>query len=126
MPSNRVTAGVTVVEVLLAITVLTVGLLGLATAAALVTRMVAQGRRATEASLFAAQRLELLRTAACGHGADLHGGQETMMRGTVALVSNSWRFSRLGAQTWQIQLTTASQASGQRSRTVLTETAVIC
>lgn len=126
MPATRASAGITVVEILLAITVLTVGLLGLATAAALVTRMVAQGRRTTEASLFAAQRLELLRAAACGNDADRLGGHETRMRGTIAVMSNSWRFFQLSGRTWQIELTTAYQATGHHRRTTVTETAVIC
>lgn len=125
MPSSRSAAGITLVEVILAITLLTVGLLGLATATALVTRMVAQGRRTTAASLFAVQRLEWLRAAACVAGAAVQAGRETVQRGTVVVMSNSWRFSPLGDRTWQIELTT-SYPGHRGARSMVTESAVVC
>src|SRR5438445_13882244 len=54
--------GFTIVEVIVAIIVLTVGLLGLVATSALVTRMIARGQRSNNAATFAAQRLEILRT----------------------------------------------------------------
>src|SRR5438552_19088767 len=57
--------GFTIVEVIVAIIVLTVGLLGLVATSALVTRMIARGQRSNNAATFAAQRLEILRTTGC-------------------------------------------------------------
>ncbi|MBI1967765.1 MAG: prepilin-type N-terminal cleavage/methylation domain-containing protein, partial [Gemmatimonadetes bacterium] len=51
--------GFTIIEIIIAIIVLTVGLLGLVSTAALVTRMIGRGQRSTEAAIFAAQRMEL-------------------------------------------------------------------
>lgn len=61
---RRQTAGVTLVEVLIAIAVLGVGILGLTGSSALVTRMIGRGKVETRAAVRAARRVELLRTAA--------------------------------------------------------------
>jgi len=57
--------GFTIIEVLVAVLVLTVGVLALVGTAGLVTRMVAQGHIDTEASALAAQRFEILRSQRC-------------------------------------------------------------
>lgn len=57
--------GFTIVEVLVAVLILTVGLLGLASTAGLVTRMIGQGQRFTEANALANERLEILRAQPC-------------------------------------------------------------
>lgn len=57
--------GFTIVEILVAIMVLSVGIMGLVTTAGLVTRMIGQGQRYTEASALANERIELLRTSRC-------------------------------------------------------------
>ena len=58
-------SGFTIIEIMVAMLVLTVGLLALAGSAALVTRMVTQGHLDTEASTVAAQRFEILRSQPC-------------------------------------------------------------
>ncbi|MGH7676200.1 MAG: type IV pilus modification PilV family protein, partial [Gemmatimonadales bacterium] len=58
--------GFTVVEVMVAILIFTVALLGLAGTGGSVTRMVARGQRSAAAATFAAQRLEQLRRTTCG------------------------------------------------------------
>lgn len=57
--------GMTIVEVLVAVLVLSVGLLALTTAAAGVSRMIDDGRRSTEAAALAAERIDLLRASGC-------------------------------------------------------------
>ena len=57
--------GMTIVEVLVAVLVLSVGLLALTTAAAAVTRMVDDGKRSTEAAALAGERVELLLANGC-------------------------------------------------------------
>jgi type IV pilus modification protein PilV len=72
--TNR--SGFTIVEVLVAVLVLTVGLLGLAATAATVTRMISQGQRYSEATTLAAQRFEVLRSQSCtamAAGSETHG-----------------------------------------------------
>jgi prepilin-type N-terminal cleavage/methylation domain-containing protein len=61
---RRLTAGVTLVEVLIAIAVLGVGILALTGSSGLVTRMIGRGKVETRAAVRAARRVELLRAAA--------------------------------------------------------------
>ena len=62
--------GFTIVEVLIAVMILTVGLLGLASTAGYVTRMIGQGNRYTEAATMASKQLELLRAGGCSTAAN--------------------------------------------------------
>ena len=80
MTSER---GFTIVEVLVAVMILSVGLMGLVTTAGLVTRMIAQGQRSTEAATLANERIELLRAQGCPAAAT---GSET--RGAYTI---NWR-----------------------------------
>src|SRR2546426_12757936 len=80
--------GFTIVEVIVAIMVLTVGLLALVTSAALVTRMIGRGQRSAVAAQYAQRRLEMLRTSGCKSQA---GGSEVLMRGSAPLDSLKWR-----------------------------------
>jgi type IV pilus modification protein PilV len=75
--------GFTIVEILMAVLVLSVGVLALASTAGLVTRMIGQGQRYTEASTLATERFEIMRAVPC---ADLADGTET--RGGYTL---AWR-----------------------------------
>src|SRR5207247_3155684 len=78
-------SGFTIIEIIIAIIVLTVGVLGMVTTAALVTRMIARGQRSAEASAFAARRLERERVAAC---AAQNNGTETLSRGSTVVATN--------------------------------------
>ena len=57
--------GFTIVEVIAAVVVLAVGVLGLAGTAAMVTRLLGQGDRQTDAAVMARQRFEQLRATRC-------------------------------------------------------------
>jgi len=57
--------GFTIVEVLVAVLVLAVGIIGLTTTAALVTRMIGQGERYSQASTMAAEQFEVFRSRSC-------------------------------------------------------------
>src|SRR5256886_16370749 len=81
--------GFTIVEVIVAILVLTVGLLALVTSAALVTRMIGRGQRSAVSAQYAQRRLEMLRVSGCKSQA---GGSEGLMRGSTPLDSPTWRF----------------------------------
>src|SRR3989441_6323919 len=87
--------GFTIIEIIIAIIVLTVGVLGMVTTAALVTRMIARGQRSAEASAFAARRLERLRVAACVPAQRLDGA-DSLYRGSNLVSINTWRFTDLG------------------------------
>ncbi|HEX9632712.1 MAG TPA: prepilin-type N-terminal cleavage/methylation domain-containing protein [Gemmatimonadales bacterium] len=77
----RSTRGFTIVEALVAVLILTVGLLGLVTTSGVVTRMIGQGRRATLAAGLAGERLEVMRARGCP---DEGVGSETRDGVTVA------------------------------------------
>lgn len=57
--------GFTVVEVLVAMLVLSIGVLGMTLTAALATRMVAEGHRYSAAAAIAHERMEILRSQSC-------------------------------------------------------------
>ncbi len=68
--------GLTIVEVVVAILILSVGLVALTTTAASVASMIGEGRRLTEAAALAAERTELLLAQPCppvGSGASTRG-----------------------------------------------------
>jgi Tfp pilus assembly protein PilV len=125
--NRRGEAGFTIIEVIIAIMVLTVGILGLVTTAALVTRMIGRGQRSAVAGTFAAQRIERLRTAAC-IPAQRVPGAENLMRGSTTVASNVWRFTLVAGSTntWRIDLTTTYKTVKNRSRTERMESIVIC
>ena len=75
--------GFTIIEVVVAILVLTTGLLALAGTAATVTRMITQGQLYSEASAMATERIEILRGVSCDNMAS---GSSTQGRFTV-----TWR-----------------------------------
>ncbi len=131
--AHKSEAGFTIIEVIVAIMVLTVGLLGLVTTAALVTRMIGQGQRSAVAGTFAAQRMERLRIAACIPAQRVPGG-ENLLRGSVISATNSWTFTAItpvvagvgGTSFWKINLTTTYKTVQNRTRTERMESTVIC
>jgi type IV pilus assembly protein PilV len=62
---HRDRAGFTIIEVIVAIMILTVGVLGLAGSAAIVTRMMASAEVQSDAAVVAAARFETLRGSRC-------------------------------------------------------------
>ena len=74
------TRGFTLIEIMIAIIILSVGVLGMVGSAGLVSRMVGQGKRNTRAAVVAIQRMEILRRtalAATPHCSTLSGGTAT-------------------------------------------------
>jgi prepilin-type N-terminal cleavage/methylation domain-containing protein len=115
--------GFTIVEVVIAIIVLTVGLLGLIGSAALVTRMIGRGQRSAVAAQYATRRLEMLRASGCRSQA---AGSEVMMRGSTPVDSISWRFTNLAANHWQIVVTSKYQTALGKWRSEVTESEISC
>ncbi len=97
--------GFTVVEVLIAVLLLTVGLLGMVTTAALTTRMIGQGQRYGEASAIANERFEILRSKPC---AEMTGGSAQVGR-----FSLNWTVTPDQADTWRrVEVTVVSPVAG--------------
>jgi type IV pilus assembly protein PilV len=109
--------GFTVVEVVVAIVILGVGILGLAGTAASVTRMVGRSQQYNKAAAMALERLEILRAqvtptpnntaAVC---ASLAGGSATSGTSTI-----TWTTSSV-ANGWQVRIAvTSPTARGSRT-----------
>ena len=94
--------GFTIIEVMIAIIVLTVGILALVTTAALVTRMIARGQRSADASAFMARRVERLRAMASGQLAGACAlplpGTDTLYRGSNWVAVNRWTVTLVPGQ----------------------------
>jgi len=115
--------GFTLIEVIIAVLVLTVGVLGLVTSAALVTRMIGRGHRSAVQVAFSQRRLEMLRSTACTNQAT---GTDVLMRGGVPVDSLSWQFVNRGNSTWQVIMTTKYQTDRGRWRSEISETEISC
>ncbi len=114
--------GFTVIEVLIAVMILSVGLLGLASTAALVTRMVGQGSRYTEASTMATRQFEEFRSrwtgTNCAGAAD---GTTTRSGFTI-----SWTVTTAASgKARQVELTVSSP-TGRGTRKDTFYTTIVC
>lgn len=95
------TEGFTIVEILVAVLILAVGMLALASTAATVTRMIGQGQRFSEASTLAVERFEIIRAQDC----------DAMTSGsaTEGAYTLSWTVSSVaGGNARSIELTVSS------------------
>lgn len=94
--------GFTIIEIMIAIVVLTVGILAMVTSAALVTRMIGRGQRSADASAFMARRVERLRAMASGQLAGACAlplpGADTLMRGSNWVAINRWTVTLVPGQ----------------------------
>jgi prepilin-type N-terminal cleavage/methylation domain-containing protein len=115
--------GFTLVELIIAILVLTVGVLGLAGTSVLVSRMIARGQRAALQAAFASRRLEMLRATGC---TVQETGTEVLFRGSTPIDSLSWRFIDRGSGAWRVVVRSAYYSDGNRWRTDSAGTAISC
>ena len=117
--------GFTIIEVIIAIIVLTVGVLGMVTTAALVTRMIARGQRSAQASAFASRRLERMRVAACVN-AQRVDGSDTLYRGSTWVALNNWTFSDAGNQNYRLKIVSIYKTEKDKTRRDSSETTISC
>lgn len=100
-------AGTTVVELLIALIIVTIGLLALAGAAAIVTRETAAGRREIALAWAARSRLERLTSGSCDALADGSAA--------AAGIAERWTVAAGGNGTRRIMVTVENQSLGQRT-----------
>ena len=102
MNTLKSTKGFTIIEIMIAIVVLTVGILAMVTSAALVTRMIGRGQRSADASAFMARRVERLRAMASGQLAGACAlpapGSDTLFRGNNWVAINRWNVTLVPGQ----------------------------
>jgi prepilin-type N-terminal cleavage/methylation domain-containing protein len=125
MKTLKSTQGFTIIEIIIAIIVLTVGVLGMATTAALVTRMIARGQRSAEASAFAARRLERMRAAACDPAQRVNGF-ELLNRGSQAVALNMWTFTPVADNNFRLKVVFFYRTVKDRVRSDSTESTITC
>jgi prepilin-type N-terminal cleavage/methylation domain-containing protein len=117
--------GFTIIEIIIAIIVLTVGVLGLVTTAALVTRMIARGQRSAVATAFGARRLERQRIAGCNAALRVPGS-DTLYRGSQWVAINQWSYTNAPNQNFRLKVVTTYRTIKDRVRSDSTETTIPC
>jgi len=115
--------GFTIIEVIIAIVVLAVGLLGLVTTAALVTRMIGRGQRSAVAATFATQQMEQLRAGGCLARND---GTASLNRGSTLAAQTTWTWTTVTATTYRLSLVTRYPTVQYKTRTDTMETTLSC
>jgi Tfp pilus assembly protein PilV len=91
---RRPRRGFTIIEVLVAITVIMIGVLALVGSGALVVKMLARGNRATRAAFYAQEHVERLRSTPCqllSSGTQAYAGNYTVTWTVQNLVSGTYR-----------------------------------
>jgi Tfp pilus assembly protein PilV len=124
--------GFTIVEVIIAVIVLTVGILAMVTTAALVTRMIARGQRSADASAFMARRVERLRAVASGQVTGACAtplpGADTLYRGSNMVAINTWTVTPVvgNPQNFRIKVVSTYRTFQNRVRRDSMETTFSC
>jgi type IV pilus assembly protein PilV len=112
--------GFTLIEVLVAVTVLGVGILGLVGSSALVTRMIGRGRHTTNAAQIAQERLDRLRQTALSTATPctaLNNGTQTT---TTDGLTESWTVGGAGELRTLAASVTYNVTGGARTITLNT------
>jgi len=129
---NRIRSerGFTIIEVIIAIIVLTAGILALGGTSALVTRMIARANRAALAASFANERMEILRPQAC---IARNSGSDTLYRGSNWVAYNRWSWGTVpihaanGANSaYSLLVVSVFKGGRNKLRTDTLETEVLC
>jgi prepilin-type N-terminal cleavage/methylation domain-containing protein len=116
--------GFTVIEVLVAMMVMTIAVLALASSSGLVAKMMTRGHNAEMASSFAARRLDLLRLTGCTARAN---GADTLFRGGSNWAAiNNWVWTDATGNTYRVKVTTSYRSSGGATGTNISETSISC
>lgn len=115
--------GLTIVEVIVALILLSVGVLATLSTTAFAMRTMTRGRMADMAAAFSGGRMEKLRLTTC---ATQTSGADTLRRSGQDLVTATWTTATAGNSTWKIRMVTNYMAERQIRRTVVSETEVSC
>jgi type IV pilus assembly protein PilV len=113
----RDSKGFTIIEVLVAVLILSIGMLALVSTAATVTRMIGQGQRFSEASTLAAQRFEILRSEDCS--------TLSSSSATSGAYSLAWTVSDVGTNAKSVSLVVTSP-TGRGTRADSFQTTIGC
>ena len=121
-PSGK--RGFTVVEVVVAMMIMTIAVLALASSSGLVAKMLLRGHNAEMASAFATRRIDVLRLSACAARAN---GADTLYRGVSSWAAiNNWVWTDAGNGTYRVKVTTSYRSSNGATGTNVSETSISC
>jgi prepilin-type N-terminal cleavage/methylation domain-containing protein len=122
-PPARKRAGFTLVEVVVAMMIMTIAVLALASTSGLVSKMMTRGHNAEMASSFAMRRMDLLRLTGCTARAN---GADTLMRGSANWAAvNSWTWTDAGSSLYRFKIVTTYR-SGASIGTNTSESSLSC
>jgi prepilin-type N-terminal cleavage/methylation domain-containing protein len=126
--------GFTIVEVVIAMMIMTVAVLALASSFGLVSKMMTRGHNAEMASSFSMGRMDQLRLTGCTARPN---GADTLFRGTTNWAAiNNWVWTDAGKNnipganpdpvTFRVKMTTTYRSSGGATGTNISETSISC
>jgi prepilin-type N-terminal cleavage/methylation domain-containing protein len=116
--------GFTVVEVLVAMMVMTIAVLALASTSGLVAKMMSRGHNAEMATAFAMRKMDDLRMTGC---TARNNGADTLFRGGSNWAAiNSWVWSTGGTSIYRVRMTTSYRSSGGLTGTNVSESSISC
>ena len=117
--------GFTILEIMIAVVILMVGVLGLVMTAALTTRMMGRSNRAQLAANYASKRMEMMRTAACIAG-QRNAGVDTLYRGSAMIAYNTWDYTDMGSESYRLRVITRWETTKNQMRSDTLEQGVPC
>lgn len=122
--------GFTIVEIMIAIVILCVGLLGLASAGATVSRMLAKGKGSSLVADFTQKTLDSVRSLDWCNSSPTKTGSNTLKVGGQTLATGTIKVAKFGSDGWTILDSVAyySWKANKRfqSTTFVAETGVSC
>jgi Tfp pilus assembly protein PilV len=122
---QRNEGGFTILEIMIAVVILMVGVLGLVMTAALTTRMMGRANRAQQAAAYASKRMEMMRTAACIAGQRTNG-VDTLYRGSRMVAYNTWSYADMGSGSYRLRVITSWETVKNKMRADTLEQGVPC
>ena len=124
---QRNEGGFTILEIMIAVVILMVGVLGLVMTAGLTTRMMGRANRAQQAAAYASKRMEMMRASAC-ITAQRNAGVDTLYRGSAMIAYNTWSYTAMpyGVGSWQLQVITRWETTKNQMKSDTLEQGVAC
>jgi Tfp pilus assembly protein PilV len=122
---RRNEGGFTILEIMIAVVILMVGVLGLVMTAALTTRMMGRANRAQQAAAYASKRMEMMRTAACIAG-QRNSGADTLYRGSAMIAYNTWNYTDMGSGSYRLRVITRWETTKNQLKSDTLEQGVPC
>ncbi len=122
---QRKEGGFTILEIMIAVVILMVGVLGLVMTAALTTRMMGRANRAQQAAAYASKRMEMMRASAC-IAAQRNAGVDTLYRGSAMIAYNTWSYADMGSESYRLRVITRWETTKNQMKSDTLEQGVPC